>query len=63
MKLDIDRIEKELKRRKWSKVRYAKEIGESRQLLNYYLHSELKNLMVLEKLARPLGIKPKSLIK
>jgi transcriptional regulator with XRE-family HTH domain len=65
MKLNKKKIEAELKRLGWSYSDYARKLGVSRQLLNYYINGQgggAKALSVIERMAKPLLIDPKDLI-
>jgi transcriptional regulator with XRE-family HTH domain len=63
MKLNKKKIDAELKRLGWSHSDYARQLGVSRQLLNYYINGGgAKALSVIEKMAKPLLIDPKDLI-
>jgi transcriptional regulator with XRE-family HTH domain len=62
MKLNIDRIKKRMEYLGWTNTELARRIGCSRQCLSYYLNSEIRGMKKIEKLAAPLGIKPKDLL-
>ncbi len=63
MELNIKRINRELDHNGWDRTQYAKRLKVSKQLLNYYLSNNVKSFSIVEKLAKPLGISPKDLIK
>ena len=62
MKLNIKKINQELTRLNWTRTEYARQLKISKQLLSYYMNSDLKTLSVVETLARPLNIDPKDLL-
>ena len=61
MKINKKKIEHEIKRLGWNYSRLAKEGGISRQLINYYLHSE-PSIKIVEKLAMILNVDPRDLL-
>ena len=61
MKLNTKKIMAELKRLDWNYVKLAKEMGISRQLVHYYLHSA-PSIVKVEKLAKALNIDSKDLL-
>ena len=62
MKLNIKKINSELGRLKWKRAEYARKLGISKQLLNYYLRKDVKGLLILERLAKPFNMDPKDLL-
>jgi hypothetical protein len=62
MKLNTKKIEQELTRLEWTHTKYAKELGISKQLLQYYMKPDLKGVQIAEKLAGPLNLDPKDLL-
>jgi len=62
MKLNLKKINSELARQKWSRTEYARRLGVSKQLLNYYLRKNVKGLLILERLAKPFNMDPKDLL-
>ena len=61
MKLNIEKINRELKRLGWNKPRLAKELGMTRQGIYYYLSSGPTTWKV-ERLAKILNLDPKDLL-
>ena len=61
MKLNIEKINRELKRLGWSKPRLAKELGLTRQGVYYYLSSGA-TIWKAERLGDALGVDPKDLL-
>ena len=62
MKLNITKINKELKRRGWKNLDLARAAGvKSRQLIEYYLRTG--TIKGAEPIAKAFGIDPKDLIK
>ena len=61
MKLNIKKIMAELQRLGWTRTEYARKLGISRQLLNYYLHKG-KSIRLVNRLADPLHIDPRDLL-
>jgi len=62
MKLNIEKINRELKRLGWNKPRLAKELGITRQGVYYYLLSK-PTIWKVERLACALGLEPKDLLR
>lgn len=62
MKLNIKKINQELKRLKWTKAEYARQMGIVRQQANYYFKSEINSMKIVERMAKPLNLNPKDLI-
>lgn len=60
MKLNTEKINKELKRLNKSSYWLAREIGTSKQLVAYWLRS--KSLSGVDRIAKALGINPRDLI-
>jgi len=60
MKLNTEKIEKELERIKKSRYQLAREIGRSPQLILYWL--DAKSLRGAEPIGKALGISPRDLI-
>lgn len=63
MKLNIKKVNQELSRLGWNRMTYAAQLKVSKQLLSYYLNNDIKTLRVVERLAKPLNLDPKDLIK
>ena len=61
MKLDTIKINKKLKRLRKNQQWLSEKTGVSRQLISYWLTN--RSLAGAERLAKALGVKPKSLIK
>ena len=61
MKLNIEKINRELKRLGWNKPRLAKELGLTRQGVYYYLSSK-PTIWKIEKLANALGLEARDLL-
>jgi len=65
MELNLDKIEKELRRRGWSKVRLAREMGEKRQWPYAILKASKADNLTLRtvtKIAKALDFDPKDLL-
>ena len=64
MKLNTQKIEKELKRLGWTRADLARVLNVKRQAVYIFLAQDtLPRLSTLEKYARALGVDPKDLIK
>lgn len=64
LKLNTEKIQKELKRLNWSQIRLAQEMGCKRQYINYILNNaEDIQLKTIEKFAKALDVDGKDLIK
>ena len=61
MKLNIEKINRELRRLGWNKPRLAKELGLTRQGVYYYLSSGATTWKA-ERLGNALGVDPKDLL-
>ena len=61
MKLNIEKINRELNRLGWNKSRLAKELGMTRQGVYYYLSSK-PTVWKVERLAHVLGLESKDLL-
>ena len=62
MKINKEKILMELKRLGWSKADYARKLGISRQLVDYYLNGEPQGIKIVARLAGPLHIDPRDLL-
>ena len=62
MKVNVKKINAELERAGWSRAEYARQVGVTRQLMDYYLNGEVKGFRIVEVLARPFGMDPKDLL-
>jgi hypothetical protein len=67
MKLNVKLINQRLSVLGWSRAEYARQLSTkrkkySRQLVNYYLKTEIKNIKIIDKLAKPLQLNPIDLI-
>lgn len=58
--LNKNKIDAELTRLEWSKARLAKEMGITKQLLNYHYHS--KSILMVDKFAGALHLDARDLI-
>ena len=61
MKLNVEKIKKELDRMGWSQAKLANELGTSQQLVNYWMNSA--SLKGAEPIAKIFNIDPKDLIR
>ena len=62
MKLNLRKIWQEMDRLGLNKTELAQRMGISRQLLNYYLHRNLREIPAVERLAKQFNIPPKDLL-
>lgn len=63
MELNIGKINSELERLGWTQAKLAAEIGVTRQYINQVLAGEIgKTFVVVDKIAKALGIEPKDLV-
>jgi hypothetical protein len=62
MKINQKKILSELSRLEWSKAEYARRLGVSRQLVDYYLNHNPKGFRIAALLAAPFHIDPRDLL-
>jgi DNA-binding Xre family transcriptional regulator len=62
MKLNIEKINKELKKRKWNRSELSRQMKVDRQLVNHYLNHPINSMKIVDRLADILEVKPKDLI-
>ena len=62
MKLNIEKINQEMARLGINQNQLAQQMGISRQLLDYYLHTQSKGLRAMERLAAHFKIDPRDLL-
>ena len=63
MKINIRKINQELKRLGWSHSEYARRMNVTRQAANHYLNHEINSMKIVERMALPLNLDPKDLLK
>ena len=62
MRVNVEKIEFELKRLGWSYTRLAKEIGMTRQGISYIMVNQRAPLKTLDRIAKGLCVDPKDLL-
>jgi transcriptional regulator with XRE-family HTH domain len=62
MKLNLKKINQEMERLGLNQTELARRMGISRQLLNYYLQRDLREIPAVERLAKQFNIPPKDLL-
>ena len=63
MKVNLKKVEKELKRLGWSRSDFARKMKISRQLCHYYFTRPIKSFKIVERMAKALDIDPIDLLK
>ena len=61
LRLDLNRIYKEMNKRGWTKAELARQTGLSKQLIQYILEND--SLKRVHKIAKAFDVDPKDLIK
>jgi len=62
MQINIDKINRELKKRKWNRSELARQMGIDRQLVNHYLNHNINSMKIVDRLAVALKMKSKDLL-
>ena len=62
MKVNSEKILSEIRRLGWSQARLAKEIGITRQAINYIIKESVTKISTLNKIGKALNFDPKDLL-
>jgi len=62
MRVNVEKIEFELKRLGWTQTRLAKEVGMTRQGISYIMLKQRAPLKTLDRIAKGLCVDPKDLL-